>query len=392
MRVLFIISGSIAVKKCQIILKQLSRKKVHVDCIVTNSAKKIIKKNLIQKCIKGKIFFDSSEKNKKMLHITLTRKSDLVVVCPATANLIAKFSHGYADDLASTSLIASNKQVLFMPAMNVEMWNNKINKENVKTLQKSGIEFVGPEYGYLSCGEIGIGRLSNEKKIIQIILNYLNKSKKLQNKKCLVTAGPTLEPIDPVRFISNYSSGKQGYEIAKQLMFSGAKVVLISGPTDLQPPLNVKIIKVKTAKEMDKAVKNNLKSDVAIFTAAVSDFSPKKITNKKIKKENLKNIIIKKNPDIIKNASTNKNNKPKYIIGFAIETNNHIINAKNKLIKKNCDLIVVNKISKKNSIFGSDYNQVTMIDHSEINVLRKMTKIDVAKILVNKIINIFDVK
>ena len=161
MNLLFIISGSIAVKKCQIILEQLSRKKVHVDCIITNSAKKIIKKNLIQKCIKGKIFFDSSEKNKKMLHITLTRKSDLIVVCPATANLIAKFSHGYADDLASTSLIASNKQVLFMPAMNVEMWNNKINKENVKTLQKFGVEFIGPEYGYLSCGEIGIGRLSN---------------------------------------------------------------------------------------------------------------------------------------------------------------------------------------------------------------------------------------
>ena len=175
-------------------------------------------------------------------------------------------------------------------------------------------------------------------------------------------------------------------------MLCGAKVILISGPTDLQPPPNVKIIKVKTAKEMDKAVKNNLKSDVAIFTAAVGDFSPNKITNVKIKKENLKNIILKKNPDIIKNASLNKNNRPKYIIGFALETNNHIKNAKNKLIEKNCDLIVVNKISKKNNIFGSDYNQVTMISHKKINVLRKMTKIDVAKILVNKIINNFDIK
>ena len=333
MRLLFIISGSIAAKKCQIILKELSRKKVYINCIITNSAKKIINKNLIQKCIKGKIFFDSSENKKKMLHITLTRKSDLVVVCPATANIIAKFSRGYADDLASTSLIASNKQVLFMPAMNVEMWNNKINKENVKILQKSGVEFIGPEYGYLSCGEIGIGRLSNEKKIIQIIFNYLNKTKKLINKKCLVTAGPTLEPIDPIRFISNHSSGKQGYEIAKQLMLNGAKVILISGPTDLSLPPNIKIIKVKTAKEMDKAVQNNLKSDIAIFTAAVVDFSPKKVTNAKIKKENLNNIILKKNPDIIKKASLN-NNRPKLIIGFAVETNNHIINAKNKLIEK----------------------------------------------------------
>ena len=204
-----------------------------------------------------------------------------------------------------------------MPAMNVEMWNNKINKANVKTLQKSGIEFIGPEYGYLSCGEIGIGRLSNEKKIIQIILNYLNRSKKLQNMKCLVTAGPTIEPIDPIRFISNYSSGKQGYEIAKQLMLSGAKVFLISGPTDLQPPPNVKIIKVKTAKEMNTAVKKYSKSDIAIFTAAVSDVSPRKITRTKIKKENLKKIILKNNPDIIKNVSLKKNNRPKFVIGFS---------------------------------------------------------------------------
>ncbi len=392
MRILFIISGSIAAKKCQTILKELSRKKVHVDCIITNSAKKIINKNLIKKSIKGKIFFDSSEKNNKMLHISLTRKSNLIVVCPATANIIAKFSQGYADDLASTTLIAANKQVLFMPAMNVEMWNNKINKANVKTLQKSGIEFIGPEYGYLSCGEIGIGRLSNEKKIIQIIFNYLNKSKKLQNMKCLVTAGPTIEPIDPIRFISNYSSGKQGYEIAKQLMLSGARVVLISGPTDLQPPPNVKIIKVKTAEEMNTTVKKYSKSDIAIFTAAVSDVSPIKITRKKIKKENLKNIILKNNPDIIKNVSLKKKNRPKFIIGFSLETNNHIINAKNKLIDKKCDLIVINKISKKNNIFGSDYNKVTMISLNEIKVLRKMTKIDVAKILVNKIINHFHVR
>ena len=174
-------------------------------------------------------------------------------------------------------------------------------------------------------------------------------------------------------------------------MLNGAKVILISGPTDLPPPPNIKIIKVKTAKEMDKAVQNNLKSDVAIFTAAVVDFSPKKVTNVKIKKEDINNIILKKNPDIIKKASLN-NNRPKLIIGFAVETNNHIINAKKKLIEKKCDLIVVNKISKKNNIFGSDYNKVTIISQNKINVLKKMTKIDVAKILVNKIINDFDLK
>ena len=195
----------------------------------------MIKKSF-KNCIKGKIFDDFSEKNKKMLHITLTRKSDLVVVCPATANLIAKFAHGYADDLASTSLIASNKQVLFIPAMNAEMWNNKINKNNVIKLQKYGIEFIGPDYGYLSCGEIGLGRLSRENKILQIILNYLKRSKKLQKKKCLVTAGPTLESIDAIRYISNHSSGKQGFEIAKQLMLVGANVTLISGSHKFTTP------------------------------------------------------------------------------------------------------------------------------------------------------------
>ena len=330
MNLLFIISGSIAAKKSKFILEDLLKKNIYVDCIITNSAKKLIKPKIIQKTIRGKIFFDSSENNKKMLHINLTRKSDLIVVCPATANLIAKFANGYADDLASTALIASDKQILIMPAMNVEMWNNKINTINVQKLQNLGVEFVGPEYGYLSCGEVGLGRLSNKRKIVQIISEYLNKSKILKNKKCLVTAGPTLEPIDPIRYISNFSSGKQGYEIAKQLMLCGAKVVLISGPTNLQPPPNIKNIKITTAKEMYKAVKKNRKVDIAIFNAAVSDISSKKNTQK-IKKQNFNKILIKKTPDILKNITSNKNNKPKFIVGFAAETKNHIINAKKKI-------------------------------------------------------------
>ena len=386
MKLLFIISGSIAVKKCAKILKGLTRNKIYIDCIITKSARKLVKKNVIQKNISGKIFIDSDEKNFKMLHILLTRKADLIVVCPATANLIAKFAHGYADDLASTSLISSNKQVLFMPAMNAEMWNNRINKNNVITLQNSGVEFVGPDYGYLACGEIGLGRLVNEDKIIQIILTYLNYSKKLYKRKCIVTAGPTLEPIDPIRYISNYSSGKQGYEIAKQLMLNGADVTLISGPTNLQPPPNVKLIKVKTAKEMFKATKNYLKADVSVFAAAVSDISPVKLINKKIKKEKLKNILLKRNPDIIKNTSNNKR-KQSYIVGFAAETTDYINNAKKKLLAKGCDLIVANKIHKKNNVFGSDFNKVAIISNNKISKFKKMTKINVAKILVNRIID-----
>jgi len=385
MKLLFIITGSIAAIKCKSILKNLTNKGVWIDCILTNSAKKIVNKNAIQKQIKGRVYIDESEKKNKMLHIRLTRNSDLVVVCPATANIIAKFAHGYADDLASTSLIASDKQILFMPAMNVEMWNNKMNKKNVVSLQNNGVEFIGPDYGFLSCGEVGLGRLSNEKVITRTILEYLNKTKKLININCLVTAGPTREPIDPIRYISNYSSGKQGYAIAKQLMLSGAKVTLISGPTNISSPPNVKTIKVNTAKEMSKEVKKNLKKDVAIFTAAVTDFYPNNYKNTKIKKKNFNKIVLKKNPDIIKEVSLRKKKKPKLIIGFAAETENYVKNAKVKLIEKNCDLIILNKIHKKNKVFDSEFNKVTIISSNKIERLNNMSKINLAKILVNRI-------
>ena len=387
MRLIFIISGSIAIKKCKNILQKLLSEDVYIDCILTRNANKMLGVNSLKKVIKGEVFLDTSENKKKMLHITLSRKANLIVVCPATANLIAKFSHGIADDLASTTLIASNKQILFMPAMNVEMWNNKTNKKNVLSLQKKGVEFVGPDYGFLSCGEIGLGRLANEKKITQIILDYLNKSKELKGIKCLVTAGPTIEPIDSIRFISNYSSGKQGYEIAKQLMLTGADVLLISGPTNLPAPTNVKIIKVKTAKEMNKKVLNQKNTDVAIFTAAVSDVSTLKIVNSKIKKEKLNKILLKRNPDIISNFTSKRSNKSTLIIGFAAETSNHIKNAKIKLKQKKCNYIVVNKISKNNKIFNSDFNKIDIISKDKIQSFKKNTKINIAKILVKVIIN-----
>ncbi|PPR46149.1 MAG: Coenzyme A biosynthesis bifunctional protein CoaBC [Alphaproteobacteria bacterium MarineAlpha5_Bin8] len=389
MNLLLIITGSIAAKKCKKIVSELSKKKIIIDIIVTNSAKKIIDINPLKKIIKGKIYLDSSEKRKKMLHIRLARKASLIVVCPATANIIAKYSNGYADDLASTTLIASDKQIVFVPAMNVEMWNNNINLRNVKKVLENGAEFIGPDYGKLSCGETGLGRLSNENKIIQIIYDNLKNTHKLKNKNCIVTAGPTIEEIDSVRYISNYSSGKQGYEIAKQLILSGANVTLVSGPTNLQPPTKTKIIKVKTAKEMNRVVQKYNKFDIAIFTAAVSDISPIKTTNKKIKKNQLKNIILKNNPDIIKNFSKKTFKKNNLIIGFAAETNNHILNAKEKMISKGCDLIVVNKINKINNVFNSDYNRVSIIDKTKIEHFKKMTKKNVAKILVNKIINIY---
>jgi len=388
MRILFIITASIAIKKCNEILKLLASNHIMVNCIVSDNAKQMINLKNLQKIIKGKIFTNSSEKKNKMLHIELTRTSDLIVVCPATANIIAKFANGYADDLASTSLIASNKQIIFVPAMNVEMWNNMINHENVKKLNNIGVEFIGPEFGRLSCGEIGFGRLSEPKKIVKYLIKNLNKSKIFKNKTCLITAGPTIEPIDAVRYLSNYSSGKQGYEIAKQMILSGAQVTLISGPTNLQPPNKVKLIKIKTAKEMLITVRKNCNVDIAIFAAAVSDTSPKKTARVKIKKENLDKISLKKNIDILHEISSLKINRPKIIVGFAAETNNHIKNAKKKLMRKKCDAIVVNKIEKNNQVFGSDFNKVSFITDKSSSNFRKTSKTNVAKkliILINKL-------
>ena len=379
MKILFIITGSIAIKKCSEIFKKLTLNQIKIDCIITDNAKKMINLKELQKIITGKIYSNSSEKNSKMLHIELTRKNNLIVVCPATANIIAKLANGFADDLASTSLIASNKQIIFIPAMNAEMWNNSINQRNVSRLRKIGVEFIGPENGLLSCGEKGLGRLSEPNKIIKMLMRNLQKSQIFKNKKCLVTAGPTIEPIDTIRYLSNYSSGKQGYEIAKQLILSGAKVTLISGPTDLQPPFKSKLIKVNTAKEMLKAVRNNSKVDLAIFTAAVSDASPTKTFIKKIKKENLKKITLKKNKDILYEISTLKKNRPKLVIDFAAETNNHIINAKKKLLEKKCDAIIVNKINKKNQVFNSEMNKVSFISEKFTLHFKKTSKINVAK-------------
>ena len=383
MQILFIITGSIAIKKCYKILDILTSKNILIDCIVTDNAMKMINLKNLKKKIKGKIFNNQSEINNKMLHISLTRKSDIIVVCPATANIIAKLANGYANDLASTSLIASNKKIIFIPAMNSEMWNNAINQKNIIQLNKIGAEFIGPEYGKLSCGEFGLGRLSEPNKISKILISNLEKTKIFKNKKCLITAGPTIEPIDNIRYLSNYSSGKQGYEIAKQMILAGAKVILISGPTNLQPPFKSKLIKINTAKEMLAAVVKNSNVDVAIFCAAVSDFRPKTKYNKKIKKNCLKNIELKENKDILYEFAKSRKKTPKIIIGFAAETENHIKNAKNKLIKKKCDAIVVNKIDNNNKVFGSDLNEVSFITKDKIIHLKKTSKINIAKKIIN---------
>ena len=387
MKILFIITGSIAVSKCYDILSALKKNKIEVNCLITNNAKKLLNTLKIKKNISGKIYTEASEKKEKMLHINLSRKNDLIVVCPSTANTIAKFANGYGDNLASTTLLAANKSIIFIPAMNSMMWNNPLNKKNVKYLKSIGVDFIGPKIGRLKCGEYGMGRIEDVKHIVSMLISRIETNNQFINKKCLITAGPTIENIDPVRYISNYSSGKQGYEIANQLARKGADIILISGPTNIQPPSNVKIIKVRTADEMlIQTNKYNKKIDIAVFCAAVADFKIRKISSKKIKKDKLKSLKLIKNIDILKKISTQKKNRPKYIVGFSAETDNQIL-AKKKLKEKNCDMIVYNKISKKNKVFGLDENKISVLTKNKIINYAKSSKFKCATLIIDSIYN-----
>ena len=387
MKLLFIITASIAVSKCFEILDELKKNKIKVSCIITNNAEKLLNTNKLKKTLSGNLYNDASETKEKMLHIKLSRENDLIVVCPATANTIAKFANGYGDNLASTTLLASNKPIVFIPAMNTMMWNNPINMRNVQYLKSIGIDFIEPKIGKLKCGEFGKGRIEDTRNIISILISKFETNTQFINKKCLVTAGPTLENIDPIRYISNYSSGKQGYEIAKQLANRGAQVILISGPTNIQPPQNIKLIKVKTANEMFiQTNKYNKKIDIAIFCAAVADFKVKKISNKKIKKNTLTTLKLIKNVDILKKISTQKKNRPRFVVGFSAETDSKIL-ASNKLEEKNCDMIIYNKITKKNKVFGLDENKISILTKNKIINYSKFSKLKCANLIIDSIYN-----
>ena len=387
MKILFIITGSIAISKSYDILKILKDHKIETSCILTDNAKKLIKITKLKKNLFGKIYTDLDETKQKMLHINLSRKSDMIVVCPATANTIAKFANGYGDNLASTTLLASDKSIIFIPAMNTMMWNNPINIKNIKYLKSIGVNFIGPKVGKLKCGEFGIGRIEETDHIIKNLISRLKINQNFINKKCLITAGPTIESIDPIRYFSNFSSGIQGYEVANQLAKSGAKVILISGPTNLPPPMNVKLISIKTADEMYNQInKYNKNIDLAIFSAAVADFKVDKVSSRKIKKNNITSINLIKNIDILKSIATQKNNRPKFVVGFSAETEGKV-NAKNKLKEKNCNMIIYNKINKNNKVFGLNENKISIITKKKIINYSKTSKINCANYIIDSIYN-----
>ena len=391
-KILFIICGGISAYKSLETIRLLKKNGAEIKTILTSSAKEFVTPLSVASLSQGKVYSDlfSLENETEMDHISLSRWADVVIVAPTTANTISKLAQGATDDLASTVILASNKQIYLAPAMNVRMWEHKSTKTNLKKLKDFGYKFIGPEIGDMACGEYGEGKMSEPLKIADELNQFfLNQS---QNKKfkALVTAGPTNEYIDPVRFITNKSSGKQGYELAKCLSKKGFDTTLISGPTNLEVEKDIKLIEVETADEMFAATQENLPVDVAIFSAAVSDFKVKNKSKIKIKKEEALNLNLEKNIDILNYISNHNSMRPDIVIGFAAETNEVLKNAEEKLNKKNCDWIIANDVSKKNIGFNSDYNEVVIHYKNKSlksEVLTYKRKSEISEEIVDRIID-----
>jgi phosphopantothenoylcysteine decarboxylase/phosphopantothenate--cysteine ligase len=389
-KILYIICGGISAYKSLETIRLFKKNGAQIKTILTNSAKEFITPLSVASLSQGKVYSDifSVENETEMDHIALSRWADVILIAPATANTISKLAQGTTDDLASTVVLASNKEIYLAPAMNVRMWEHQSTKQNLKKLISYGYKLIGPEIGEMACGEYGEGKMSEPDKISNEINNYFLNLKKNKNLKALVTAGPTNEYIDPVRFITNKSSGKQGYEIAKSLSKRGFDTTLISGPTNLKIPDDIKLIQVETADEMLFETQKNLPANVAVFSAAVADFKINKKFKKKIKKQDSLNLNFEKNVDILNYVSKHNSMRPDLVIGFAAETDNIESNAEKKLNNKNCDWIIANDVSNKKIGFSSDFNEVT-IYYSDKNKekLSYKKKSEISDEIVDRIIN-----
>ena len=393
-KILIIITGGIAAYKTLDLIRKLSKLNCEIKTILTKSGKEFVTPLSITSLSKNKVYTDlfSVENESEMDHISLSRWSDLILVAPASSNFLTKISNGFSDDLASTVIKASDKKVFLCPAMNVRMWEHASNKQSISTLKSYGYRILGPEIGEMACGEFGEGKMLEVDEIINQLELYFKQISKNKKLKAIVTAGPTQELIDPVRFITNRSSGKQGYEIANSLVENGFDTTLISGPTNLEPNDNLKLIKVKTGEEMFEKTMELLPCDLAIFTAAVSDFKIKKFNKEKIKKNKDLSFDLDLNPDILELVSKS-NKKPKIVVGFAAESENLFDNARSKLEKKGCDLIVANDVSNNEIGFESDFNEVHLF-YKDKNIddekIPKNFKSVIADELIKKITNKFN--
>ena len=389
-KILYIICGGISAYKSLETIRLFKKNGAQIKTILTNSAKEFITPLSVASLSQGKVYSDlfSVENETEMDHIALSRWADVILIAPATANTISKLAQGTTDDLASTVVLASNKEIYLAPAMNVRMWEHQSTKQNLKKLVSYGYKLIGPEIGEMACGEYGEGKMSEPNKISNEINNYFLNLKNSKKLKALVTAGPTNEYIDPVRFITNKSSGKQGYEIAKSLSKKGFDTTLISGPTNLKIDSDVKLIEVETADEMLLETQKNLPANVAVFSAAVADFKINKKYKYKIKKQDSLNLNLEKNVDILSYVSNHNSMRPELVIGFAAETDNVENNAETKLNNKNCDWIIANDVSNKKIGFNSDFNEVTIhYTDKKKEKLAYKKKSEISDEIVDKIIN-----
>ena len=397
-KVLIIVGGGIAAYKSLDLIRLLKKNNAETKIILTKSGKEFVTPLSLTTLTKTKIFENIFDKDSEaeIDHIALSRWADIIIVMPTTANFMSKLSIGRAEDLATTVLLASNKDILLVPAMNVRMWLHKATQANLKILQDFGYLFIGPEKGEMACGEFGEGKMSSPRQIYAYLKNYFDKKDILKSKnyKALVTTGPTREYLDPVRYISNESSGKQGSEIAIALDRLGVKTTLITGPSNFVLPKSIRVKKIISADEMLDNVKKTLPVDLAVCAAAVSDLKPKKRSKDKIKKNdlNFKSINFIKNNDILEYISKNNKYRPRLVAGFSAETENITKNSIKKMKDKNCDLIFANDVSKKGVGFNSDYNKVSVIDSKgDIQIIPRNKKSlianKIAQILVDKLID-----
>lgn len=387
-KILLIVTGSIAAIKIPDLIRKGREGGLDITCVLTSGGSQFVTPVSLAYLSGNKVYDNmfKPDDESEMAHINLSRDNDLILVAPASANFLAKLANGLCDDLASTICLASNKPIIVAPAMNTKMLESPATKRNISQLKKDNVIFIEPATGKLACGEEGAGKMAEPDEILNFIKGFLrnsnpnNKGKDLFGVKCLVTAGPTRENIDPVRYISNYSSGKQGYTIAKELAERGAEVTLVSGPTSLEKPKNVNFISVESANHMLTACLKSLPVDVAICAAAVADWKPENKSEQKIKKTAEKQIQILsliENPDILSELSKSGKNRPNLVIGFAAETEHLIENAKVKMETKGCDWIVANNVLE-NEIFGSDKNSVCIITKDTEECLDDKRKDEIA--------------
>ncbi|SHJ95022.1 bifunctional phosphopantothenoylcysteine decarboxylase/phosphopantothenate--cysteine ligase CoaBC [Paramaledivibacter caminithermalis] len=391
------VSGGIAVYKALDVVSRLKKLNANIDVIMTKAATEFVQPLSFQSLSQNYVVTDmfAEPKTWDVEHISLAQKADLFVIAPATANVIGKLANGIADDMLSTTVMATKAPVLIAPAMNTNMYNNPIVQRNIKILKEIGYRFVDPASGRLACGDYGIGKLASPENIVESITKIIGKASKkpLRGKKVLVTAGPTQEPIDPVRYITNHSSGKMGYAIAIEAKNRGADVTLISGPTNLERPNGIKVIDVITARDMyDQAVSHFGEADIIIKAAAVADYRPKEVADNKIKKSDSNlSMEFARNPDILLELGKMKKNQ--VLIGFAAETRDLLDNAKGKMNRKNLDFIVANNIAEKDAGFKSDTNIVSIIDSlGNVEKYDKMKKEEIADIILDKAYDLIKLK